>query len=505
MKVMCLATRPSICRLRCGAVIVAAGIVLAWFAAGCSREDSTDRAAQTLSNQAPPAPGSANALATSLAPKVGGPPGYTGSAACQECHAEEFGSWHRSYHRTMTQLPSAAAVRADFNHVTLTNENTRFTLTRTNDEHWVRMERLLTGDNGQPTSASLDTPISLVTGSHHMQVFWVPSGNGNVQIGFPFTWLIPEQRWVPRKSTFIRPPDGPHLSEIWNFTCSRCHTTAVEPRIDTVRRAADTRVAELGISCEACHGPGERHVQARLAEREQSEVAPEILEKEIVHPKKIDPVRASQICGFCHSMKWFDHSENWRQTGFRFRPGDDLEQTTPIIRPSRVADVPELSRYLERHPELLGDFFWSDGMVRVSGRDYNGLLESPCYKGGQLSCLSCHSLHRSDPDQQLARNRTGDGACTQCHSEFTDQSKRLAHTRHAADSSGSECYNCHMPRTTYGVLKAIRSHQISSPRVADQLATGRWNQAPSVRRRAALHHSATTYFERVTAAIRPLI
>jgi predicted CXXCH cytochrome family protein len=114
-------------------------------------------------------------------------------------------------------------------------------------------------------------------------------------------------------------------------------------------------------------------------------------------------------------------------------------------------------------------------MVRVSGRDYNGLLESPCYKGGQFSCLSCHSLHRSDPDQQLARNRSGDGACTQCHSEFTDESKRLAHTRHSANSSGSECYNCHMPRTTYGVLKAIRSHQVSSPRVGDQLATGRPN------------------------------
>jgi hypothetical protein len=32
-----------------------------------------------------------------------------------------------------------------------------------------------------------------------------------------------------------------------------------------------------------------------------------------------------------------------------------------------------------------------------------------------------------------------------------------------------------MPHTTYGVLKAIRSHQISSPRVADELATGRPN------------------------------
>ena len=32
-----------------------------------------------------------------------------------------------------------------------------------------------------------------------------------------------------------------------------------------------------------------------------------------------------------------------------------------------------------------------------------------------------------------------------------------------------------MPHTTYGVLTAIRSHQISSPRIADELATGRPN------------------------------
>src|SRR5262249_45847144 len=44
-----------------------------------------------------------------------------------------------------------------------------------------------------------------------------------------------------------------------------------------------------------------------------------------------------------------------------------------------------------------------------------------------------------------------------------------------ADSSGSRCYNCHMPHTTYGLLKAIRSHQVSSPGVAATLQTGRPN------------------------------
>ena len=36
--------------------------------------------------------------------------------------------------------------------------------------------------------------------------------------------------------------------------------------------------------------------------------------------------------------------------------------------------------------------FWSDGMVRVSGREYNELLETPCYQRGTMSYLSCHDI-----------------------------------------------------------------------------------------------------------------
>ena len=52
-------------------------------------------------------------------------------------------------------------------------------------------------------------------------------------------------------------------------------------------------------------------------------------------------------------------------------------------------------------------------------------------------------------------------ACTQCHaSQAVDVS---AHTHHAASSSGSLCYNCHMAKTSYALLGAIRSHRVDSP------------------------------------------
>ena len=42
---------------------------------------------------------------------------YVGSAACRRCHEEHYRSWHRTFHRTMTQEVSArnpGAVLGDF-------------------------------------------------------------------------------------------------------------------------------------------------------------------------------------------------------------------------------------------------------------------------------------------------------------------------------------------------------------------------------------------------------
>jgi hypothetical protein len=121
-------------------------------------------------------------------------------------------------------------------------------------------------------------------------------------------------------------------------------------------------------------------------------------------------------------------------------------------------------------------------MVRVSGREYNGLIESPCYQRGEMSCLSCHEMHKQvdDPrslkewaNDQLKPGMETNQACLECHQQFAEKIEE--HTHHATASSGSLCYNCHMPHTTYGLMKAIRSHQIDSPSVQSSLTTGRPN------------------------------
>ena len=71
----------------------------------------------------------------------------------------------------------------------------------------------------------------------------------------------------------LHPPSDPVFSETghWNSVCIACHATHGKPRFDTpfgsepvAAQAVDTTtVAELGIACEACHGPGEAHVRGQ--------------------------------------------------------------------------------------------------------------------------------------------------------------------------------------------------------------------------------------------------
>lgn len=124
---------------------------------------------------------------------------------------------------------------------------------------------------------------------------------------------------------------------------------------------------------------------------------------------------------------------------------------------------------LERDDPLisssLDSIFFRDGTIRVGGREYNGLVRSPCFERGhgdrKLSCLSCHQLHGDTPDDQLKPEAATGKSCRACHAEIAAAVE--AHSHHRAGSSGSDCYNCHMPYTTYALFKGIRSHRITSP------------------------------------------
>jgi hypothetical protein len=149
-------------------------------------------------------------------------------------------------------------------------------------------------------------------------------------------------------------------------------------------------------------------------------------------------------------------------------------------------DAPELRGALRKNPNFFKSSFWPDGQVRLSGREFNGMRQSPCYTHGdpsqQIDCTSCHGMHGTGGketegwrDDQLLAGMRGNVGCTQCHEAMSTDEGLRAHTHHSPDSDGSNCYNCHMSHTSVGLMKASRSHAITSPDVAVELATGRPN------------------------------
>ncbi len=412
-------------------------------------------------------------------PREGRPGGYVKSASCQACHPSQYESWRRSYHRTMTQYVTPEAVMGEFDNVDLEAGDQVCHLERRGDEFWVEMDDP-EWRYERPTDGSLTTArpprvtrrLGMMTGSHHMQVYWVPGRVGNLQFIFPFTYLKDDHRWVPRHDVFLRSPDLPDPPQNWNVNCIKCHTTVGQPRPANDARIHDTRTGELGIACEVCHGPGEEHVRVQrdpLHRYVAHAKAP--IDSTVFNPARRPSKVAAEICGQCHSTKWTLDYDEWLRTGQTYRPGEELERTAPIVRPTQFATETWLPEAYRRDQKTLSRTYWSDGMVRVSGREYNGLLESPCYQKGELTCLSCHSIHQGKPVNQLGSEMESNQACLQCHATMRD---RVAeHTHHPAGSSGSLCYNCHMPYTTYGLLKGIRSHQITSPDAQTTLQTGR--------------------------------
>jgi hypothetical protein len=424
--------------------------------------------------------------------------GYTSSASCRECHPSQFDTWRRSYHRTMTQLATEETVRADFSDVRVSGvQKEPMLLTRRGEQFWAEFDDP-DRDRSVGGPSRIERQIVIATGSHHQQVYWYATGRGRLLGQLPGTYLLADGRWIPRQSSFLRPPGDASVSETgrWNGVCINCHTThgksALAAPLGTAAPAAQnaaTTVTEFGIACEACHGPAEEHVRAK---RGQSPDSPRPgRDSNIVQPRRLSPLLSSQVCGQCHSVWEFHDAAAVRQAnvdGFPYRPGDDLRKTRLIVQPATSQGQPRLQALLARYPQFLADSFWSDGMIRVSGREYNGLIDSPCYKKARdenrtLSCFSCHTLHKKPGDprptdewadtHQVSEGKGDAAACLPCHQKFA--ADPTTHTKHRPGSAGSSCYNCHMPHTTYGLLKALRSHQISTPSVATSLDTGRPN------------------------------
>ena len=112
-------------------------------------------------------------------------------------------------------------------------------------------------------------------------------------------------------------------------------------------------------------------------------------------------------CGQCHSVWAFDgmtEKIDWNRHGGKFRPGkEDLVQRF-VVQPNEQDHQTQKDFIRQTEPDFFRNRFWGDGMIRVTGREANGVQESPCFKGGNFSCISCHEMHPTATTSKCARD-----------------------------------------------------------------------------------------------------
>jgi Cytochrome c554 and c-prime len=381
----------------------------------------------------------------------------------------------------MTQVATPATVLDVSKPVELAYNERQYRLERKGDKFFVRM-RPLDGEYGPPRQ------VVLVTGSHNLQILWLEAGAGRTLDQFPFGYIIAEKMWAPVNETFLMPPELKQYYSLgaWNGACMDCHVTEGQSRFVSGNQW-DSHVAEFGIACEACHSEGREHIELNRNPFRRFKIHLTTgKDSTMTNPARLSGPASGLDCGQCHSVWAFKNMTDkidFNRHGAGFRPGNKNLPQRFVIQPNQADHTEQKNFIRQTEPDFFQNRFWGDGMIRVTGREYNGLEASPCFRGGKFSCISCHEMHPIGVEQaalkkwartdQLRPKMESDEACLQCHKSFA--TNMTAHTHHAAGSSGSRCYNCHMPHTTFGLLHAIRSHQVSSPTAHESVAYGRPN------------------------------
>lgn len=182
----------------------------------------------------------------------------------------------------------------------------------------------------------------------------------------------------------------------------------------------DSASAVLGIACEACHGAGATHV------RRQDSWTRLLLGQAIVDPAELSRSRKVEACGLCHGGTGRSTPEP-----FTYVPGDPLGD------------------HIEVAPTT------GDEAVDVHGNQVALLMASPCFRSSDMTCSTCHDVHRRQRDATAFSDR-----CLECHD-----------VEHAGLPPGAvgNCVDCHMPRLPSNTILSTFEGDTLRPRVRTHL------------------------------------
>lgn len=374
------------------------------------------------------------ALGAEGAPSAGTPPGHVTERVCGECHAGVTNAWQASHHASAMQAATRRTVAGDFSAGTVGDGTDSVRLEQQGDAFYA----WATDANGQRRSHR----ILYTLGVSPLQQYLVAAPGGRLQT-LTIAWDVRQRRWFSLAEPDAQPGDAMHWSgryRNWNLMCAECHTTGLRKGYDSATDAYRTRWDALGVGCQACHGPGQAHVDAA---RRGKKVPMPVLQTTQGHAEgQVD------LCARCHTVR---------------------SRLVEADRPDR----PLLDQF---RPEVLRDgLYFPDGQQQGEVFEAGSFKQSRMFAAG-VGCTDCHDPHSGK------LKREGNATCTMCHSPAgnprfpTLALKRYddaSHHLHQAGTPGSACVDCHMPTRTYMGVHARRDHAIRIPRldISSELGT----------------------------------
>ncbi len=324
---------------------------------------------------------------------------FAGSDKCANCHKEIHENFVHTAHNITSQKASEKTIKGSFEEPKNVFQYTYYTSVSMGKTD-IGFYQELYFHNTEQTSRRFDLVIgSGIRGQSYGN--WV----GNKLFQLPVSYLTSADAWC-------NSPGFPKFEPIFNrritVRCLECHATYFKD-ISTPANPQefDQDQVILGVQCESCHGPGEKHV----AFQEQN--PDEKTGKFIKNPSSFSRQQKLDLCSYCHN-----NQSKSDKGSFGFVPGDSL------IKIAEAVNAPLDTQHIDVH-----------------GNQYGLLLASKCFKiSGTLECNSCHNTHQEERGNlKLFSQR-----CMNCHTEANHNFCKMAGLSTAALKV--DCVDCHMPK-----------------------------------------------------------
>jgi tetratricopeptide (TPR) repeat protein len=383
--------------------------------------------------------------------RAGRPPAtaadFVGSEACKSCHQPDYKLWKDSHHYHAMAEASDKTVLGDFNGAVFEHHGIQTKFYRKEGKFFVHTQG--------PEGRMGDFEITYTFGWFPLQQYLVPFPGGRLQC-LPIAWDSRDKRWYHLYPD--NPPDPKdwlywtNAAQNWNGMCAECHSTNLKKNYDLRTDSYRTTWTDIDVGCEACHGPGSRHVKwAELPDMARPAVANYDL---AVKTSGLGSRALVELCAPCHSRRAtlgdYTHAEP-----------DLLDSMLPSL--------------------LTEGLYFPDGQILGEVYVYGSFTQSKMYHR-DVRCSDCHNVH------SIKTHKEGNALCLQCHraAEYDTKAHHFHKKKGEKGSpvkspdgkvlfqvgTGAECIQCHMPGRYYMGVDYRPDHSFRIPRPDLTVAIG---------------------------------